>query len=114
MPFGELRKTTGLSAPTLSSHLSKLQQEGLIELRYYPELDTRNYVITDEKRDLVNLLRYFIGREKTIVKEYSAEMERLERAAGELEEALKPFGKIPVEIKRLQEDFERFNASLSR
>jgi DNA-binding transcriptional ArsR family regulator len=105
--FEELREVTGLSAPTLSSHLKALQKEGLIQIKHEFPSNRLAYVVVDRKAELMNLLRYFIQREKTVTKESRSELHRLEQATHELEAALKPFGKLPPEIQKLQDELDR-------
>jgi DNA-binding transcriptional ArsR family regulator len=104
--FQELGEVTGLSPPTLSSHLKSLQREGLIEVKHFFPADRLAYVVVDRKAELMNLLFYFIQQEKSVRKEYSAELERLQQSTDQLQAALKPFGKLPKEIQNLMQEME--------
>ena len=105
--FKELQEITELSAPTLSHHLKELRRDGLIKLEYDSEFDRVAYVIVDDKHNLMHVLTYFVERQKYVVANHKIELNRLERAAHELMEALKPFGKLPVEIQKLQKELEK-------
>jgi DNA-binding transcriptional ArsR family regulator len=105
--FEDLRELTDLSAPTLSSHLKALQRDGLIELKHDFSSDALRYVAVERKSQLLKLLRFFIEEQKSITKGYKAEIERLERAAQELEAALEPFGKLPKEIEEIWDELDR-------
>jgi hypothetical protein len=62
--------------------------------------------LLDEKEALLHTLRYFIEKQKTTATEYKAELERLDRASGELQKALQPFGKLPKEIIKVEREVE--------
>lgn len=104
--FQELREVTGLSAPTVSSHLKSMQREDLVELKHFFPANRLAYVVVDRKAELMNLLSYFIQQEKSVRKEYSAELERLQQSKDQLQAALKPFGKLPKAIRGIMQELE--------
>jgi DNA-binding transcriptional ArsR family regulator len=112
--FGELCEETGLTPPAVSGHLKRLLREGLVEKIYDGEFDRDAYVISETKNELVRLLGYFIEQHKLVAVQYDTQLARLRKAASELEEALKPFGKLPPEIRKLQDEWHKTVEKLSK
>jgi hypothetical protein len=86
--------------------LKVLLRDGLIEVPHNARLDRHEYCIVNEKTNLSDALHYFIEKQMTTTVEYRVELERLERAADELEKALQPFGKLPKEIVKVKKELE--------
>lgn len=58
--FGDLEKITGLSPPTLSKWLKKLEKEGKVIRVIIPTKDGVYYKLLDPKTHLFNLLPYWV------------------------------------------------------
>lgn len=55
--FGELQRSIDVTQATLSSQLKKMEQEGLVNRKIYPEIPPRvEYSLTDIGREFISVL----------------------------------------------------------